>query len=296
LTATETTNDGGVAANRPPRVRARSQRLLVTLLGDYWRGRDRHIPSATLVRVLGEFDVSPANARAALARLARRDLLARTKNGRRTYYDLTDRARRLLDLGGERIFGLGAKERSWDGTWTMVIFSIPDADRDLRHLFRSRLRWLTFSPLYDAVWVSPHDRSGQVLDLADELNLDDVTVLRTDGLSFRADSRARLDRAWDLRALADRYQRYLDRHRPLAAKAERGEVRPAEALVGRVELVDEWRQFARDDPDLPVEFLPAGFPRAQARELFIATYATLTQPAQQRFEELVGLDAPPGED
>jgi phenylacetic acid degradation operon negative regulatory protein len=289
VTSSETTIDEG-APNRPPRVRARSQRLLVTLLGDYWRGRDRHIPSATLVRVLGEFDVSPANARAALARLARREILARTKNGRRTYYDLTDRARRLLELGGERIFGLGARERSWDGTWTMVIFSIPDADRDLRHLFRSRLRWLTFSPLYDAVWVSPHDRSGQVLDLADELHLDDVTVLRTEGLSFRADSRARLDRAWDLRSLADRYQRYLDRYKPLAMRAGRGEVSPAEALVGRTELVDEWRQFARDDPDLPVEFLPAGFPRAQARELFIATYATLAQPAQERFEELVSLD------
>jgi PaaX-like protein len=44
----------------------RPQRLLVTILGDYWRGRKEPIPSATLVAVLGEFGVSSGGARAAV--------------------------------------------------------------------------------------------------------------------------------------------------------------------------------------------------------------------------------------
>lgn len=33
------------------------QRLPVTILGDYWRGRTDHIPSAGLVRILGGFRI-----------------------------------------------------------------------------------------------------------------------------------------------------------------------------------------------------------------------------------------------
>ncbi|MGK5559037.1 hypothetical protein ACSNOI_46315, partial [Actinomadura kijaniata] len=59
---------------RLPRMRngPRPQHLLLTLLGDYWYGRHDPLPSATLVALLGEFGVSPAAARAALNRLARR--------------------------------------------------------------------------------------------------------------------------------------------------------------------------------------------------------------------------------
>jgi phenylacetic acid degradation operon negative regulatory protein len=38
------------------------QRLLTTLLGDYWYWRDEHIPSSTLVSLLGEFGISPVGA------------------------------------------------------------------------------------------------------------------------------------------------------------------------------------------------------------------------------------------
>jgi phenylacetic acid degradation operon negative regulatory protein len=68
-------------------------------------------------------------------------------------------------------------------------------------------------------------------------------------------------------------------------------VEPAEALVKRTELVDDWRHLVGDDPDLPDDFLPDGFPRERARALFLATYAALSEGARTRFDELVD-DAP----
>jgi phenylacetic acid degradation operon negative regulatory protein len=269
---------------RPPR--ARSQRLLVTLLGEYWAERRDSIPSATLVHVLEEFAIEPANARAALSRLSRRDLLERSKAGRRTYYRLTERAVRLLERGKVRIFSLG-DPIAWDGSWTVVLFSVADAQRDLRHLMRSRLRWLTFSPLYDAVWVTPHDRAEQAEELLGDLGLDDAVVLRTPRLSLREDSQRRLDNAWDLTALAERYQGYVDTYHQLVRPAGQGRVEPAQALVARTTLIDDWRAFARDDPDLPEAFLPTGFPRDQAREVFLTLYDGLAEPAQRRFEQLL---------
>lgn len=277
------------AAPRPvrqPHGRARSQRLLVTLFGDYAQHR-QPIPSAALVRILEEFGITPANARAALSRLTQQGMLVRSRAGRRTSYSLTDGAIRLLEQGGRRIFGLGATADEWHGTWTVVVFSVPNVDNDARHLLRSRLRWLTFSPLYDAVWISPHDRTDAVVEQLEELGISDAVVFRATDLTELPGGRARLASAWDVETLAAEYERFIVRHRDLAERAVNGEVPPGEALVRRTELVDDWRMFARDDPDLPERFLPDEFPRARARELFHTTYQALAQPATAEFEAVV---------
>ncbi|HSK22970.1 MAG TPA: PaaX family transcriptional regulator C-terminal domain-containing protein [Egicoccus sp.] len=266
--------------------RARAQRLLVTLLGDYGRASRDPIPSAALVRILEEFGIAAANARATLSRLTQRGLLERTKVGRRTSYAPTEQALRLLERGGQRIFSLddGA---AWDGTWTLIAFSVPVDDGDLRRLLRARLRWLTFWPLFDATWVTPHDRADAVREQLVELDFADALVLRTTDLELLPGGMARLHEAWQLDALGDAYADYLLTYQPLHRRAAAGTVPPEEALVQRTELVDDWRRLIRDDPDLPARFLPPDFPRAQAREVFLATYAALARPAGERFAHLV---------
>src|SRR5580704_2713984 len=96
------------------------QHLLMTLLGDYWSGRTEHLPSAALVELLAEFDISEASARAALNRLTRRGLLLSSKRGRNTYYGLHPRALALLQDTAKRIVSFGTDEtRLWDGAWTI---------------------------------------------------------------------------------------------------------------------------------------------------------------------------------
>lgn len=277
---------------RQPHGRAKSQRLLVTLFGDYAQHR-APIPSAALVEILEGFGITPPNARAALSRLTQRGMLVRSRAGRRTSYSLTERAERLLEQGAKRIFGLGANSEEWHGTWTVVLFSVPNVDKDARHLLRSRLRWLTFSPLYDAVWISPHDRAEAIVEQLRDLGITDAVVFQATDIVDLPGGRARLTSAWDIETLATEYERYLSRYGDLADRAARGEVPPHEALVQRTELVDDWRKFARDDPDLPAQFLPDGFPRATARELFLTTYDALTEPATAQFEAVVRAHAEP---
>ncbi len=282
--------DSDAAATPPQRSyrlgHARSKRLLVTLLGDFWEEGRPPIPSATLVRLLEEFGIAPANARAALSRLTQQEMLTRTKQGRRTSYAPTEHAMRTLDRGAQRIFRRSGAGR-WDGTWTLVAFSLPSDDGDLRRLLRARLRWLTFAPIFDATWVTPHDRVAQVRDQLDELGIGDAIVLRSRDVELFPGGRERLDQAWRLDELAEGYEAFLDRYQELGQRAAAGDVTPAEALVGRTELVDDWRRLVGDDPDLPDDFLPAGFPRERARALFLETYEALTVGARARFEELV---------
>lgn len=281
---TAVTTSGGGARSLG---RARSQRLLVTLLGDFFDAARGPIPSAGLVRLLGEFDIAPANARAALSRLTHRGLLERSKQGRRTSYAPTASAMRVLERGARRIFAPDDGAR-WDGTWTLVAFSLPLDDGDLRRLLRARLRWLTFWPAFDATWVTPHDRADAVREQLRELEITDALVLRTRELTLLPAGEARLERAWGLDELAAGYRRFLDTYAELHDRAFAGDVDDADALVRRTELVDDWRRLVRDDPDLPLDFLPADFPRAQARELFLATYRALSEGARARFEALVG--------
>ncbi len=269
-----------------PLARARSQRLLITLLGDYWDPERGPLPSSGLVRILEEFGIPPTNTRAALRRLTERGVLERTKVGRRTWYAPTGRTVRLLERGAARIFSQD-EGLHWDGIWTLIAFSLPIGDEDLRRLLRARLRWLTFWPIYDATWVTPHDRLEAAKEQLADLEITDALVLKTSDVELLPGGLARLEEVWGLQELAGAYLEYNERFSPLWERSRRGDVDPDEALVERGQLVDSWRILVRDDPDLPLEFLPEDFPRRQARRLFLETYAALAQPAGTRFAELI---------
>ncbi|QSB16620.1 hypothetical protein JQS43_10270 [Natronosporangium hydrolyticum] len=275
------------APGRPRAVgRARAHRLLVTMLGDYWQPGHAPLPSGGLVTLLGEFGTAPANARATLSRLTQRGILSRSKVGRRTSYEPTVQAWHILQRGAARIFAT-TDGGGWDGTWTLIAFTLPLDDGEQRRLLRARLRWLTFWPLYDATWVTPHDRVDAVREQVNELGINDALVLRTKDLELLPGGKLRLESVWGIDELAASYQAFLHRYQLLADRAAAGGVPPAEALVQRSELVDDWRALVRDDPDLPREFLPSSFPRVEARALFLATYRALAEPATARFWELI---------
>lgn len=141
--------------------------LLLMLFGDYWLEPDEGLPSAALVSLLADFDVNDAAARAALSRMVKRDLLASTRVGRNTYYRATPRAKAILRAASHRIMEFGSSHEDWRGEWSLVAFSIPENSRSVRAAARRRLEWLGFAPLYDEVWVCPHDRhEDAVRDLA----------------------------------------------------------------------------------------------------------------------------------
>lgn len=271
-----------------PRIQAGAnpQHLLLTLLGDYWYGREVPMPSAALVRLLEEFSVSGVSARAALSRLARRGLLELSKEGRRTYYALSPRAAEVLSDGLRRVLSFAAAEAPWWGRWTVVVFSIPEGQRDQRHLLRNRLRWLGLASLYDGMWISPHDLVGPVSVALKELGVPNATVLAAE---IGPDSPPGGDplRAWDLQALRRQYDRLVVEFAPLRVRYRDGRVEAAEALVTRTALMDVWRTLPGLDPELPQDLLPADWPRVRARETFIDLYDGLASLAESRVRQIV---------
>ncbi|HZO37074.1 MAG TPA: PaaX family transcriptional regulator C-terminal domain-containing protein [Solirubrobacteraceae bacterium] len=266
------------------------QHLLMTLFGDYWSGHHEHLPSAALVDLLAEFDVTQASARAALNRLTRRELLQSTKLGRQTYYGLAPHALELLQETARRIVAFGTQEvRSWDGSWTLVAFSVPEAQRRVRYAVRTRLRWLGFAALFDGLWCSPWDERDAALAALSELGIASATVMRA-GIDPRSTLQA-LD-AWDLEEVREKYLEFEAEFTPILDQARKGRLTASRALVERTKVMDSWRSFLGDEPDLPAELLPGDWPRARMRELFIDVYDSLAPVAKGRCQQVIAQHAP----
>jgi len=268
----------------PDPVAERPPRLLLTLLGDYWWQRTEPLPSAAIVALLGEFGVSDSAARAALSRLTRTGLLVTSKTGRRTFSRLSARAAAILDDGARRIFSFGAASQPWDGIWSLVAFSIPEDNRATRDALRKQLRWLGFAPLYDGLWVSPRDHAAEVIGHLKDLDITTATAFRATSVPAGGDIPAR---AWDLDGLRARYECFIAFAGRLRDTTTAGQVAPMDALIARTRVMDEWRAFPALDPDLPAELLPAAWPRARARELFIGCYDLLGPLAARRVRQII---------
>lgn len=277
----------GIIAQRPPR-------LLLTLLGDYWRQRAEPLPSAAIVALLAEFGVSDAAARAALSRLARNGLLVTSRSGRRTFARLSAHAAGLLDDGACRIRSFGTAPAPWDGMWSLVAFSIPEPRRPARDELRKALRRLGFAPLYDGLWVSPRDRAADVLARLRELGITSATAFRATALPAGDPATACSipAQAWNLAGLRDRYDEFTQVAGSLRERATAGQLSAADALVARTRVTHEWRAFPGLDPDLPDELLPPRWPRAAARELFIACRRLLGPPATCRVRQVIARYSP----
>ena len=262
-------------------MKARS--LVFDLFGDYLRFRGGEVRLRTLVGLMGCFDVPEATVRVVVTRLRKEGWLESRRDGRETTYLLTEAAWSLLDEGRARIFDRAT--RPWDGQWHMVIYSVPETERAMREQLRKRLAWLGFGPLSASVWLSPHDRIAQV-----RASFPDQPNLRLDAFRARSDGpgsdRDMAERSWDLAGLDRDYAALLAEYRPRLERYRRGEVQGRDALVERMQLVQDYRRFPFRDPDLPPELLPAGWSGRSAHEVFLEAHGLLRAPAEAFVDEV----------
>ncbi|WP_158852687.1 PaaX family transcriptional regulator [Saccharothrix deserti] len=269
-------------------MKARS--LVFDLFGDYLRYRGGQVRLRGLVALMGCFDVPEATVRVVVPRLRKEGWLSSHRDGRETVYALTDAAWELLDEGRDRIFNRA--RGPWDGHWNMVIYSVPETERALREQLRKKLAWFGFGPLSSAVWLSPHDRGGQVLAaFADEpaVRLD---IFRSRSAGLDAD-RDIASRAWGLAELDRAYVDLLQVYRPRLPVYRAGELQGAAALVERMKLVHDYRLFPFRDPDLPPELLPEGWHGRLAHEVFLEAHGLLRGAAEDCVDALLGAASTP---
>jgi phenylacetic acid degradation operon negative regulatory protein len=257
----------------------RPQSLMLTFLGDQVLGRGVCVYSGSVLEVFARAGVGEHATRSTLTRMVGRGLLRRRREGRRMYFGLTERSEAILRDGEQRIWKSGAVNRDWDGTWSLLGFSLPESWQRQRHDLRSQLTWAGFGPLFSGLWIAPGeaDVSGIVAELGLSAH---VKVFRARA-DIGMDIAEMINDTWDLAELAARYRAFDAAWRPLRDRPSASDSDEEDALALRLRLSTEWLQVIRSDPRLPVQHLPADWPAAPAEETFRAVHARLDAPARE---------------
>src|SRR4051794_23450248 len=172
--------------------------------------------------------------------------------------------------GGGGVLPSPGPPRAARAEWLLVSFSIPEAQRALRHRLRSRLEWLGLGTVAPAVWIGPARIEAEVRSLVAEFGLAGrVELFRAEHAGFTSAPEA-LARWWDLDAIAAEYRAYLGawRARLMRIRRRRRPLAPAEAFAAHLRQLDAWRRIPFHDPGLPAAALPADWPGPAAWAVF----------------------------
>ena len=186
------------------------------------------------------------------------------------YFGLTPRSTAILHDGQARIWKAGAVNDGWDGTWTLLCFSLPESWQRQRHGLRSQLTWAGFGPLQGGLWIAPGPVA--VEEIVSGLGLEaHVRVFRAS-----ADELTNVDQlvrdVYDLDEIAARYEEFLQRW---------AEPPTEDPLAARLSIVAEWLQTIRPDPRLPVQHLPPDWPAMRAQKVFRDLETKFDAPARE---------------
>jgi phenylacetic acid degradation operon negative regulatory protein len=262
----------------------RPQDLVFTLFGDYLLLRPGGVWVGSLIELLRPLGLTAGDTRTVLSRMARKGWFGTRRVGRRSFYELTPRGRRLLEAGEARIYRPPNGKR-WDGLWYLVAYSVPEETRHLRDRLRLRLQWLGFGQLGNGLWISPYALRGEINLLAGELGLaDHVEMFRAQYHGYSS-ARHLVRKCWDLPAINALYDEFVQRQLPAyescVREVDRGGLSDEACYVRRFQLVHEYRDFPRIDPYLPLELLPPDWKGRTAAELFARFHELLSAPGDR---------------
>lgn len=273
--------EGPVVTRRQELGAASARSLLLTVLGEYVLPDGRAVWTATLIDLLADLDVAEKAARQAIMRTADSGWIEASRVGRETRWNLTAAGTRLLREGTDRIYGFAADERAWDGRWLVMTVGVPENNRALRQRLRTRLGWTGLGSVNATTWVTPRtDREAEACRVLEDLGLVTGSWSFVATAAALGDERSLARAAWDLDAIEQRYEDFLDlvgRPRPRTDR---------QALVAQVRLVQEWRRFPLLDPGLPRELLPPRWSGNRAAEVFRERHAAWAPRAQAAWTEL----------
>jgi phenylacetic acid degradation operon negative regulatory protein len=252
-----------------------------------------------VVEALAADGVEEKAARQALARTAADGWIAAERLGRRVRWTLTPDGRRLLTEGADRIFAFGRTPPKWEGRWLILLVTVPETRRDLRHRLRTRLTWAGFGSPEPGVWINPDPgREAEASEVLRDLDLAHGAMSFTATHGTVGDLSAMVARAWDLTGLEADYEAFVTAFGALAPEPQASSTptftsmsvsaSASATLRAQTRMVHEWRRFPFLDPRLPRELLPDDWTGAKAAEVFHARHTEWHEAAQHEWDVLDG--------
>jgi phenylacetic acid degradation operon negative regulatory protein len=242
----------------PPR------QLITSIYGLYARAEHDWISVAALVRLMDDLGIDAAAVRSSVSRLKKRDVLRSLKRDGRAGYALSPATLATLREGDVRIFSR-PRATPEDG-WLVVVFSVPESEREKRHALRAQLVRLGLGTAAPGVWMAPGTLYDETLGVLDRLELTAYTeFFRSDYLG-PGDVASKMREWWDLDELERLYTAFYDAYTRVHRESAGAD--PEAAFRMYVPMLTAWRRLPYLDPGLPLEYLPRDWTGVSAGELF----------------------------
>ena len=261
----------------PPR------QLILSLYGLYAREEGNWLSVASLIALMADLGTDSAAVRSAVSRLKRRGVLESARRDGQAGYALSPDSLEVLREGDHRIWSR-PRATAADG-WLVLVFSVPESERERRHALRSLLSRLGFGTAAPGVWVAPATLYDETARALDREGLAAYTELFRGDYLGAGDVAARIGQWWDLDGLTGLYSEFCAAYRPVARRGSSGS--PASAFAAYVPMLTAWRRLPYLDPGLPLEHLPPEWPGVEAAELFASLDSRLREGAHTHAHAIV---------
>jgi phenylacetic acid degradation operon negative regulatory protein len=252
--------------------------LILTIFALYGRTEGNWLSVASIVALMADLGADGQAVRSSVSRLKRRGVLEAERRGAAAGYCLTAPTLEVLAEGDVRIFERPRATEA-DG-WLVVVFSVPESERDKRHALRTSLTRLGFGTAAPGVWLAPASVAAETRHTLELRRLAEyVDLFAGEHLAF-GDLRSKVREWWDLGELTALYEHFLGRYGPVRDRVSAGALTPAEAFGLYLPMLTEWRRLPYRDPGIPLSLLPPDWNGVDAGELFGALDAALGSPAR----------------
>jgi phenylacetic acid degradation operon negative regulatory protein len=259
--------------------------LIVSIFGLYARAEGNCLSVASVVALMADLGAPDQAVRSSISRLKRRGVLRSERVRGAAGYALTESALDVLAEGDVRIFEQ-ARATEDDG-WLVVVFSVPESERDKRHALRSSLSRLGFGTVAPGVWVAPGTLGPEALHMLERRGLSGYVDIFTGRHFAFGDLRSKIPQWWDLAELSELYRDFLRRYRPLLDRVSEGGISPLEAFGMYLPMLTQWRRLPYRDPGLPLSLLPPQWDGETAGTLFGDLNKALSGPAHEHARAVI---------
>ena len=239
-------------------IRLKAGGFIVTIYGDVVEPRGGHLWIGNLIESCASVGISESLVRTAVSRLVAADRLNGERDGRRSYYRLSDAAQTEFLLAASRIYGRRPRP-----DWCFIWLADTGHEPALAHLELAGFRRL-----------ASHWFLGPQGHLPPHIN---AVMFDAKTQAPRAMLQAMAATHWDLAPLAEAYQAFVDGFAPVLLRlGDSGDFSSCHMLQLRLLLVHQFRQVALRDPDVPDQALPDVWIGHRARALFAELYRALS--------------------
>ncbi|NOR20251.1 MAG: phenylacetic acid degradation operon negative regulatory protein PaaX, partial [Xanthomonadales bacterium] len=216
--------------------------------------------------------------RTAVFRLAQDGWLESRKQGRRSFYRLTETGQHYYQRAANRIYA--SQKPAWDGVWTLLFVSLVTEEK--RQALHRGLSWLGYGQMAATVYALPRIDRAPLKELLADLGLKD-SVVQMQAQAEGVESLQQLVMSrWKLDELRHRYSEFTCLYGK-ARKMLSGTKEPSAHAIFllRIMLVHEYRRILLKDPELPAVMLPADWEGHAAQSLCGDIYRQIAIPTNK---------------